>query len=91
MPSLLNCFLLPRYDNSECYLDAIFIWRTNECVLGLPMSLEASIRWVVETLLPKVEVPVKLGDYIYFGANMHCSDNFIMRQMIINIIQSKNN
>lgn len=85
-PSLLNCFLFPRYENNECYIDAIFIWRTNECVLGLPMSIEASIRWVTETLLPRVEVPIKMGDYIYFGANMHCSDNFIMHQMILNII-----
>lgn len=69
MPSLLNCFLLPRYKEEECYLDVIFVWRTNECVLGLPMSLEASIRWIAEVLVSKLNEPIKLGVYTYFGAS----------------------
>lgn len=87
-PSLLNCFLLPRYEE-DCYLDVIFVWRTNECVLGLPMSLEASIRWIAEVLVPKLNEPIKLGAYTYFGASMHCYNNFIMKQMIANIILDK--
>lgn len=87
-PSLLNCFLNPRYQGGECFLDVIFVWRTNECLLGLPMSLEASIRWIHEKIIPKLGGNVKLGNYTYFGASMHCADNFIMRQMIANIIEN---
>lgn len=85
-PSLLSCFLLPRYQDGLCILDVIFVWRTNECVLGLPMSLEASIRWIHERIIPQFRGKVKIGNYTYFGASMHCADNFIMRQMITNII-----
>lgn len=86
-PSLLNCFLIPRYEEEQCFLDVIFVWRTNECVLGLPMSLEASIRWIVERILSEFDGRIKIGNYTYFGLSMHCANNFIMRQMIMNIIQ----
>lgn len=86
-PSLLNCFLTPRYEKEQCFLDIIFVWRTNECVLGLPMSLEASIRWIVERILPEFNGRIKIGNYTYFGISMHCANNFIVRQMIMNIIQ----
>lgn len=87
-PSLLNCFLIPRYQGEQCILDVIFVWRTNECVLGLPMSLEASIRWIHENIIPKFGGRAKIGNYTYFGASMHCADNFIMRQMITSIISA---
>lgn len=88
-PSLLTCFLMPRYVEDLCVLDVIFVWRTNECVLGLPMSLEAGIRWIDEKIISIFNGRVQLGDYTYFGGSMHCSDNFIMKQMIANIIQSE--
>lgn len=97
MPSLLCCFLFPRYEGEnreECFLDVIFIWRTNECVLGLPLSLEASIRWIAEKIHSKLKDKIKVGNYTYFGGSMHCSNNFIMQKMINDIIEDaldKNN
>jgi len=92
VPSLLNCFILPRYSGECCYLDILFIWRSNECVLGLPLSLESSIRWIDEIFLPelrtKTSLKVLLGNYTYYGVNMHCYDNVIMDQLIGNIIES---
>lgn len=87
-PSLLNCFLLPRYVDEQCILDVIFTWRTNECVLGLPLSLETSIRWIDEKIISplKRQNNIRIGNYTYFGGSMHCADNFIMRQMIANVI-----
>lgn len=88
MPSLLNCFLVPRYQEEECILDVIFVWRTNECVLGLPMSLEAGVRWIYEKIILKLGGIVKIGNYTYFGVSMHCANNFIMRQMIVDVIRN---
>lgn len=88
IPSLLECFLMPRYQDRECLLDVIFIWRTNECILGLPMSLEASIRWIYEKIISKLGDIMRIGDYIYFGVNMHCANNFIMRKMISNVMEN---
>lgn len=85
-PSLLECFLMPRYQGKECLLDVIFVWRTNECVLGLPMSLESSIRWIYEKIVSKLGDKLRIGNYTYFGVSMHCADNFIMRKMIANVI-----
>lgn len=93
IPSLLQCSIFVRYSKEEVYLDSIFTWRTNECVLGLPMSLESSIRWLDEIVLSEVRnrldgKSIKLGTYKYIGNNMHCFDNNITRSMIAKIVSS---
>ena len=93
MPSLLECFIYVRYGDDKVFLDSVFTWRTNECVLGLPMSLESSIRWIDEVVLPRVssrvDVDVQLGNYQYIGINMHCFDNEITREMVARIVEER--
>lgn len=90
IPSLFSCFLMPQFRENLCILDVFFVWRSNECVFGLPLSLESCIRWINEVILPEVREETKenieIGNYTYYGINMHCYSNEIMATMIKKIL-----
>ena len=94
MPSLLQCFVFIRYENDDILLDSVFVWRTNECLLGLPMSLESSIRWLDEIVLSeinkRVKQMIKLGTYRYCAINLHGFDNTIARGMVAKLLGNSN-
>lgn len=93
VPSLIDCFLMPKFEQNLTKLDVFFTWRSSECVLGLPLSLECSIRWVQEVVITDVEDilqcknEVIIGEYNYYGINMHLYDNDIMDGIIIKIFK----
>lgn len=87
VPSLFNCFFTLQFKHNKCIIDVFFVWRTNECVLGLPLSLESCIRWINEIILPEVcskvnDVDVCIDNYTYYGINMHCFNDEIMANII---------
>jgi hypothetical protein len=96
IPSLFSAFLLPDIQGEYCKLHSFFVWRTNECVFGLPLSLEACIKWVKEEIVPELQLrlndisnlKVLSGNYTYYGVNMHCYNNGIMRDMISKLLSS---
>jgi GTPase SAR1 family protein len=89
IPSLFSIFILPEFIEKTCYLNSYFVWRTNECVFGLPLSLEACYKWVAEVLILELEKrlrasdhTVTIGSYTYLGISMHMYHNNIMYEMV---------
>lgn len=79
-PLGLNCIqLMPRERNGAPVLDAIFVWRTVDALVGFPFSAYGSIRWT-EDFLAKVNKrigiedgvpPVRAGTLTYIALSFH--------------------
>ena len=97
--SLFSCFVIIRKENAMTYdLNPYFIWRSNECVFGILLSLINSIRWFNEKVYEalKKQLPqnnFKMTKYYYHGINMHIENNYLINSMInkiFNELENKN-
>lgn len=96
VPSLFSLFILPEFIENICYLNSYFIWRTNECVFGLPLSLEACYEWVTKVMIPELEQrlnasgkSVTVGSYTYYGISMHMYNNNIMYEIVKDLLSDQ--
>ncbi len=74
---LISVWLAPRFDNENVVVDFSYNWRTVESIVGLPLSLYASVRFAEEIVeqikdsIPNSKYKVRLGKVSYIAHSLH--------------------
>lgn len=74
---LVAIWLAPRFVNSKVVIDYSYTWRTVEAIVGLPLSLYASVKFaeeITEKIVKKVgasKCNIEMGKIAYIAHSLH--------------------
>ena len=89
---LISIWLAPRFDGNRVVLDFSYNWRTVEAVVGLPLSMYASVKFAEEVTslikerVAQSEYSITMGKVSYIAHSLHmfldCESMGIVRGII---------